>query len=890
MKYRLFLAVPAVLLCLVKEISISQEVIRKELRTPSPMAVEASPASLQKFLRDLGDSEFLTFPETREHPISMFDGIPEIWAHRSRESLMHFEASPRPGEYFTFQIGVYAHRKDLRDLKVTWSRPVGKPTISAKEFTCFNTSGVNFRGEEFQKAVSVGKGRVQPLWFGVQIPPDAKGPYRFRITVGASNARTRYVDVRLNASGSPVVNHGFDSGKNLSRLAWLNTTLGEDDATTKGYEPLHRTGDTLKILGRSVMIGPNGFPGGILSYFEPSNQFLLPRGEPLLNGPFRFVIEKENGETIHLQPGRLQFGEANASSISWRVKNTSTSCDVLCAGRMEYDGFVDYRLILRAKKSMNLRDIRLEVPMQSEKSTYMMGLNHEGGLRPPEWKWRWDVRKHQDILWVGAVNGGMRIKWKAENYVRPLINIYYAYGPLHLPTSWGNGGKGGVDVSETNGYTLINAYSGARRVRPGDTLHYDFELLITPFRSIDKNVRFNDRYFHGGGTNTGRKIAMADSVGANVINIHHAEDIYPFINYPYIDENTTALTRLAEDAHQHNKRLKVYYTTRELTKNLPEFWPLFSLNGEVIYPGPGDECRTIINPNGPDEWLKRNLKKEYIPAWLNVIKEGPFKGELDLSVITTPDSRLNNFYIGGLDWMLGHLGIDGVYIDDSALDRLTVRRARKLIDHYRPQGRIDFHTWNHFNDMAGWTNCLNLYMDLLPYFDLIWVGEGRNYDRMPDHWLIEVSGIPFGLTGQMLNGGGNPWRGMVYAITNRPGWAGDPSHLWKFWDAHQIQDKQMVGYWDKDNPISCTNDSLRVTLYKGNEESILAVANWGSTDQSGRIIVDWGKLGYDSSTCVMTIPAVPEFQNGQTSASLGQITVPGKQGYLMVLRNKAVKE
>ena len=130
-----------------------------------------------------------------------------------------------------------------------------------------------------------------------------------------------------------------------------------------------------------------------------------------------------------------------------------------------------------------------------------------------------------------------------------------------------------------------------------------------------------------------------------------------------------------------------------------------------------------------DFQVLHNVKEDYIPAWLNLIAEGPFKGELDLAVITTPDSRLNNFYIGGLDWMLKHIGLDGVYIDDSALDRETVRRARKLIDHYRPQGRIDFHSWNHFNAMAGFTNCLNLYMDLLPYFDLVWIGEQRDYSE-----------------------------------------------------------------------------------------------------------------------------------------------------------------
>ncbi len=828
---------------------------------------------------------FLTFPETRENPITRFDGIPDSWLAKKSEDLSRLEVSARPGEYFTFQIGVYAHRKELRDLDVRWSVSGEKSGISANDMTCFNTSGVDFRGIPFRKTVNVPKGRVQPLWFGVRIPGNARGRCRIRCSLGASNAPASSVDVILKIAGAPAENQGFDTGKSLARLAWLNTTLGEDDSVTKGFEPLSRTGRQIHILGRTLTVGPDGLPQQILSFFEPSNQFLLDEGENLLSSPFRFVIETEKGRLLHLQPGPLRFTGQTPSSTSWKVESSSPECTLVCSGRMEFDGFAEFNLALKAKGSAPIRDIRLEVPVRTEKSTYMMGLNREGGLRPHQWSWTWDTTKHQDALWVGAVNGGMRLKWKAENYIRPLINLYYAYGPLHLPPSWGNGGRGGVNVTEEGKTVLIKAYSGRRELRPGNVLHFNFELLITPFRPIDKTVRFGDRYFHGGGTNSGRKIAMADSVGANIINIHHAEDLYPFINYPYLDENVRALKDLVENAHKNNKRLKLYYTTRELTKNLPEFWAFFSLNGEVLYPGPGNDCRTIINPNGPDEWLKKNLKEKYIPAWLNRINEGPFKGELDLSVITTPDSRLNNFYIGGLDWMLGHLGIDGVYIDDSALDRLTVRRARKLIDHYRPEGRIDFHTWNHFNSMAGWTNCLNLYMDLLPYFDLVWVGEGRDYDRMPDHWLIEVSGIPFGLTGQMLNGGGNPWRGMVYAITNRPGWAGDPSHIWKFWDECQIQHMQMIGYWDSATPVSCTNDSLKVTLYQGKTESILAVGNWGRGEQRGRITVDWRKLGYDSSHCVITVPSIPEYQDAQTLASLDQVVVPGKKGILITIRN-----
>ena len=303
--------------------------------------------------------------------------------------------------------------------------------------------------------------------------------------------------------------------------------------------------------------------------------------------------------------------------------------------------------------------------------------------------------------------------------------------------------------------------------------------------------------------------------------------------------------------------MKLYYTTREFTKNLPEFWALNSLNGEVVFPGPGNSSKTVLNPDGPKEWYIKNLRENYIPAWYNMINEGKFKGEIDLSVVTTPDSRLNNFYVAGLDWMVQNIGIDGVYIDDSALDRYTLRRARKIIDKYRPDGRMDLHSWNHFNKWAGFTNCLNLYMDLLPYLDLVWIGEGRDYNRAPDHWLIEVSGIPFGLPGQMLEGGGNLWRGMVYGITNRPGWVGiSPAGLWKFWDKYKIEEKIMTGYWEKANPVKTNNSLVKASIYKSDDEVIISIANWSDKEQKCSVDIAWSKLGMEKASTDIFIPEI----------------------------------
>lgn len=851
-----------------------------------PMSVPASSESLERFLKPFAEREFLTFPEKRENAIQLFDAIPEVWTTRSADELGHLKVTAQPGEYFVFQISVFAHQKALQDVKAEWSDLKGVSIIQQKSMTCFNLGGIDYLGKPFQKHVNVSRSRVQPLWFGIAVPKKAKGVYRTTIVIAAANAGPSTVDVEMTVQGEQIENSGFDRGKSLSRLAWLNTIVGAEEKPTSGFTAPKRRGRAIDILGRTVEIGYGGLPSQISTFFEPSNQFLVRTAQQLLSGPFRFVIVLAEGTQLDLTPGATKFTEETPAATMWSVTSTSPDADLICSGRLEFDGFIDYTLKLNAKKPLRIKDIRLEIPLRKEKAKYMMGLNHEGGSRPSGWHWQWDTTKNQDMLWIGDVNGGMRFKWKAENYIRPLINIYYAYGPLHLPPSWGNDGKGGVNVSEEGNIVLVSAFSGSRAVSAGQVLHYDFEMLVTPTKLVDSNVRWGDRYFHGGGTNARGKILRADSIRANIINIHHAEDVYPFINYPYLDENVAALRALADDAHAHNKRVKLYYTTRELTKNLPEFWALFSLDGEVIYPGPGNGTTTIINPKGPDEWLKKNLKERYIPAWLNPIVEGPFKGELDLAVITTPDTRLNNFYIGGLDWMLAHLAIDGIYIDDSALDRVTVRRARTLIDQYRLKGRMDFHSWNHFNDMAGFTNCLNLYLDLLPYVDLVWIGEGRDYNRMPDHWLIEISGIPYGSTGQMLNEGGNPWRGMVYGITNRPPWAGNPAELWKFWDVFGIKSMRMVGYWDEASPLKCDNDMVKATLYAGKDRSIIAVAGWGGKDQNCSLQLDWKALGFDPMRWSISVPAVKDYQETQMLSSLEHLTIPAGKGYLIVIDKK----
>lgn len=833
----------------------------------------------------LEDLSFFVFPELRAEPLKWGDSIPE-GKIKDPNLKYDFQITAQPGEFLTYQLGVWALKEYVQDINVYFSSlSDGKGNvISDQKMSCFNKGGLDYLGRPFSKQINIPVNRIQPLWIGIDLEGTDPGDYSGIVTIVAGKEKqTIHLDIIV--AGEVVANHGYNEGNSLSRLNWLNSTLGIDDKITNGFQPITLKGKEVSILGRKLFIAPNGLPSSITSYFGESNQSLVEKPTPIVKKPFRFVVEKENGDIIRLNPGELIFTEQSQSKVAWKVVNTSDECMLECSGKIEFDGFVDYQLKLTALAELKVKDIRLEIPVEKDRAKYMMGLGHEGGLRTPDWEWKWDVSKNQDMLWVGAVNGGIRVKWKAENYVRPLVNIYYGFGPLHLPPSWSNAGKGGVTAKEDNDDIVINAFSGSRSVVPGDVLNYNFEMLITPFKVMDNEKKYGDRYFHGGGAIASSKVKMAKEVGANVINIHHNEDIYPFINYPYLDAFKDTITEIVKEAHQENMRMKFYYTTRELTKNLPEFWAMYSLKGEVIFPGPGNLSRTeALHPNGPNEWYIHNLREKYIPAWYNEIKDGKFKGEVDLSVITTPDSRLNNFYIAGLDWMVHNMKIDGVYIDDSALDRFTMQRARKIIDNNRPNGLIDIHSWNHFNDWAGYASCLNLYMDLLPYTDLVWIGEGRDYNRMPDHWLIEVSGIPFGLPGQMLQGGGNPWRGMVYGITNRAGWTKfPPEHLWKFFDKYQFSKKEMIGYWEQDCPVTCNNPLIKASVYKDADEVIVSVANWSKEDIETSLIIDWSALGLNSKKTKISLPQINDFQEKQTKVELSKLIIPGGKGHLIIL-------
>jgi hypothetical protein len=494
----------------------------------------------------------------------------------------------------------------------------------------------------------------------------------------------------------------------------------------------------------------------------------------------------------------------------------------------------------------------------------MMGLGLKGGNRPDTLKWKWDVaNKNQDGAWIGDVNAGLQYSLRDQHYVRPLNTNFYLQKPLLLPSSWGNEGKGGIQVFKKGKAILSDNYSGSRTMKKGDTLYYNFTLLITPFHPINTDFQWSNRFYH--------KYENLDTIkatGANLINIHHATPINPFINYPFIAHKE--MKSYINEAHLKGLKVKIYNTVRELSNSAYETFPLRSLGHEIYSPGKG----------GGYSWLQEHLGEDYIAAWyVPEIK--------DAAVVNSGMSRWHNYYVEGMNWLVKNVGIDGIYLDDVAFDRTTMKRIKRVLTKDGHPGIIDLHSANQYNKSDGFNNSANLYMEHFPYLNRLWFGEYFYYDKnSPDFFLTEVSGIPFGLMGEMLQDGGNAWRGMVYGMTNRMPWSdgADPRPIWKAWDNFGMQGSKMIGYWVENNPVKSNQANVPVTIYRKDKSVLIALASWANEDVKIKLNVDWKALGIDPAKATITAAEVKNFQPAASFKDQEEITVPKGKGWMLVIK------
>jgi len=830
-----------------------------------PMGVIATGEEVKRMTEKYPSSDYLLFMEDRLNSIRMTENIPQKWI--SEGPGKKFSGKPMRGEYYCFQVGLFAHKQEIEDVTVSFSDFItrsGKVIVPADSISSFNTGGNGWDSKPFNKVVSVPKGKVQALWCGLMVPEDFKGGIiSGKVTVAPKGLKPTSINIELNVDRQIIKNHGDDEPWRMSRMRWFNSSLAVDHTIVPPFLPVTRDGNELKILGREITVGDNGLIKEYRTFFNSMNTAIGDKPDNVLSSPVTFNVTSSDGHMVDWLPASVSFTETGEGREDWKSYMSASELKAEVAGLLEFDGFCSITIKLIASGVIPVRNISLDIPVSSFYSGYFMGLGFRGGFRPASVNWKWDIMKHQEGAWTGNINGGLQFILRDKKYERPLNTNFYRDKPLILPEAWYNEGKGGIKINEQYGNTLISCYSGERILKPGDTLDFQVNFLFTPFKPINTEEQWATRFFH-----SYKPVDTIALYGSNTINIHHANAVNPWINYPFLSQEI--MKKYIEEAHSKGFKVKIYNTIRELSNHAPEIFAIRSFGHEIFGSGP----RNGFN------WLQEHLGDDYIPAW--------FVPDLkDAAIVNSGMSRWHNYYIEGMEWLTREMKIDGLYLDDVAFDRTTMKRLRKVLDENRKGALIDLHSANQYNIRDGFTNSANLYMEHFPYINRLWFGEYFDRNLPADFWLVEMSGIPFGLMGEMLQDGGNQYRGLIYGMTSRAPWSGDPRNIWKLWDDFGMSGSDFIGYWSKDCPVKTGDEQIKASACIKKGKTMIIVASWASEKRSISLAIDWNALGLDPSRTNIFAPEIKRFQEKtENIKSLRNIEIEPEKGLVLIMEKK----
>jgi len=117
---------------------------RDEFNSFYPMEVIATKIETEQLVNDYPEKDFLVFSEDRSLSIRMKDDLPLKWINDKPSRPV--QGIVMKGEYFTFQLGVYASKMALSNVMVKFSDLKGSDNntvIPSSELTCFITGGRN---------------------------------------------------------------------------------------------------------------------------------------------------------------------------------------------------------------------------------------------------------------------------------------------------------------------------------------------------------------------------------------------------------------------------------------------------------------------------------------------------------------------------------------------------------------------------------------------------------------------------------------------------------------------------------------------------------------------------------------------------------------------------
>jgi hypothetical protein len=780
-------------------------------------------------------------------------------------------------------------------------------------FSSFSTQGVDFWGRDFSSTVFVNG--MLPLWLGVSVDRSApSGTYNVSINVslsGTQGSNQLPLLLLLTVSNSSPIPDGGDT---FPRVHWLNSRLGaSDDSVPRPYTPLTTNATSslpasFSMHGKIVDVGSSGLPFAITTFGSSASPSIdiLGNTSVLAPGGAYFAISINNGPNLTFSSWSTSSFIGNATLYSWTTVSTDTTGSVTLTvfGTIDATGYMSFEcitepgpaLLLKALSATSFSSLSfaLVMPAAIDNSIYAMGLGVRAGYfdnifpssSADSMTWSWDNVNGNNGLWIGSTTGGFLFKLKGEDPLWQASVPYDDKSSPPPPPEWKNNGLGGILLTrgrEISGFSGSFVFTNATTFRSS--------LLISPVHQLNLTKHFSLRYAQCDGP---QNYTFLAENGATVVNMHQGNIVNPWINYPFLTNDVMGETSSA--LHNLGVRFSIYNTMRELSNRCAETFAMRAM-GDGYVPGgsaPGSD------------WLREHVASDFLSAWSTPVPGagGGNQFVMDAAMRVLALSRWNNYYVEGVQQMMRDFELDGIYLDEIAYDRITMMRIRKLLD--QRNGVIDHHS-----DSGAFCDSPSMiYSEHYPFIDKLWYGEGFPYDTAsPEYWLVEMSGLVWGLTAEMLRYEGMTayhFKGFVFGSSNRWQSGMDPEtintdpfvpvNLWRFWQNVGIDKATLFGWWLEDTSLgvsalpvfSSTNrDVVKVTTYVLPLQAIVAIASFTSAGGNLDISLVFNEtiLGFElTPDYCLSAPSLPPFQPQNKIFALNStLSVPQGQGWVLQL-------
>ncbi len=745
-------------------------------------------------------------------------------------------------EYFVIQL-VVEPLYSRRDVSVQTGNLV--PLSEGKEIeravTCFNTSGILPNGEKYTKKLNLIKGILQPLYFGINFVKADKGTYYTEVAIA-----DKTVKLTFELNDELVFNMGTSDSGRLSRLKWLDSSAYRDKRPIKYFEEVVTEKNVVRLTGKRVTFGNDGFIEQAESYFDGSNHITSEPVKRLFARPMEFVCE---GQKFKYNKLRTQMRSGTAVMIA-DGKSEKFRIDVSAA--VLYEGAIHYDITLSADKNAVVNDASLY--MYFESARYVAGLGEEGGFYK-DISFCWENKTASDSLFVGDVNCGARIKF-TDGKPHPVapMNLYSPARRVKPENTWANFTKGGVDLyrDEEAGMTVMRAYTGQLVFKAGDSMTFSFIVHLTPFKPLDLALSLASRVAESDiEPSYAALISRAEKDASGYVSISAHGESNPYRNYPF--DKFREIESLSLEAHKRKLGLTVAFDTGSLSVHARETFALKSLGDEIIFRRAGK--------------AKENALTSVLGGGVVICEDAlTASGERDLAYLTVPGSRMDNFFVEGVKFLTTRTAADGVSLMNTPIVRDTAERAAKCIE--RTAGRramMELGFSSRYNKENGYLSALTAYADILPFMTKLYAASGFSEKMTPDAELVEMSGLIYGLSADSPEHWGI-MRSLAFATLPRYGKDEQVSlalgDIQRVFADFSIGKARLRGFWDAENPLRVDTSSVLATSFiKG--ESMLAVL-YNASDKAVRFEVGVeNKLGFTTVGKKLRAPAIEGLQRAR---------------------------